>query len=172
MEQIYLTKLQDASANLGAVKDQIAMKVSRRTFLQRAVGAAAIPAIPLNAFAEHWDPLRHDEVIVSTLPGQSSKWVRGDLPHAVARYTGVSVMHVVAQDPDPGTQVPPASPVDVLLALPSPGERYVMPDLVVGVRVTVPVVTGANSNLQPLANQSVSYVFTNTSTTSADCPPI
>lgn len=37
---------------------------------------------------------------------------------------------VVAQDPDPGTAVPPASPVDVLLALPAPGERYVMPDLV------------------------------------------
>jgi beta-lactam-binding protein with PASTA domain len=37
---------------------------------------------------------------------------------------------VVAQDPDPGVSVPPASPVDVLLALPTPGERYIMPDLV------------------------------------------
>jgi serine/threonine-protein kinase len=37
---------------------------------------------------------------------------------------------VVAQDPDPGTPVPPASQVDVLLALPTPGERYIMPDLV------------------------------------------
>ena len=27
-----------------------------------------------------WDPRRHDEVIVSTLPGQSSKWIRSDLP--------------------------------------------------------------------------------------------
>jgi eukaryotic-like serine/threonine-protein kinase len=37
---------------------------------------------------------------------------------------------VVAQDPDPGTEVPPASQVDVLLAQPNPGERYIMPDLV------------------------------------------
>jgi len=37
---------------------------------------------------------------------------------------------VVAQDPDPGTPVPPASQVDLLLALPMPGERYIMPDLV------------------------------------------
>jgi len=65
-------------------------------------------SVPLEALAEVWDPLRHDEVIVSTLPGQSSKWVRGDLPHAVARYTGVSVMHVVAQDPDVVPEVSPA----------------------------------------------------------------
>ncbi|HEV7518159.1 MAG TPA: PASTA domain-containing protein [Thermoanaerobaculia bacterium] len=37
---------------------------------------------------------------------------------------------VVAQDPDPGAAVPPASPVDVLLAQPTPGDRYIMPDLV------------------------------------------
>ncbi len=36
--------------------------------------------IPLEALTEVWDQMRHDEVIVSTLPGQSSKWVRGDLP--------------------------------------------------------------------------------------------
>jgi serine/threonine-protein kinase len=37
---------------------------------------------------------------------------------------------VVTQDPDPGASVPPASPVDVLLAQPTPGDRYIMPDLV------------------------------------------
>ena len=31
--------------------------------------------------------------------GQSSKWIRSDLPHAIARYTGVLVLHVVAHDP-------------------------------------------------------------------------
>ena len=56
--------------------------------------------IPLEALSEVWDPMRHDEVIVSTLPGQSSKWIRSDLPHAVARFTGVSVLHVVAHDPE------------------------------------------------------------------------
>jgi hypothetical protein len=57
-------------------------------------------SVPLEALAEVWDPLRHDELIVSTLSGQSSKWVRGDLPYAAARFTGVSVQHVVAHDPD------------------------------------------------------------------------
>jgi hypothetical protein len=64
--------------------------------------------VPLEALSEVWDPMRHDEVIVSTLPGQSSKWIRGDLPHAVARYTGVSVLHVVAHDPAEHVETSPA----------------------------------------------------------------
>jgi hypothetical protein len=63
---------------------------------------------PLEALSEVWDPMRHDEVIVATLPGQSSKWIRADLPHAVARYTGVSVMHVVAHDPEAQMETSPA----------------------------------------------------------------
>lgn len=37
---------------------------------------------------------------------------------------------VLAQDPDPGASVAPSTPVNLLLALQVPGERYVMPDLV------------------------------------------
>ena len=74
--------------------------------IERCEGVVCDP-VPLEALAEVWDPLRHDEVIVSTLPGQSSRWVRGDLPHAVARYTGVSVTHVVGHDPDLGPDVSP-----------------------------------------------------------------
>src|SRR5215204_2815866 len=47
---------------------------------------------PGHAVTETWDPGRYDEVIVSTLPGQSSKWVAADLPHRVARLTGAPVM--------------------------------------------------------------------------------
>jgi hypothetical protein len=67
-------------------------------------------ADPMTAVAELWDQRRHDEVIVSTLPGQSSKWIRSDLPHRVARFTGAPVTHVVAMDmrPDPVTGPPPA----------------------------------------------------------------
>src|SRR3954465_284456 len=43
---------------------------------------------PLEALEEVWDPMRHDEVIVCTLPGSSSKWIRSGLPHSVARFTG------------------------------------------------------------------------------------
>jgi serine/threonine-protein kinase len=37
---------------------------------------------------------------------------------------------VVEQDPDAGEEVPPTSPVSLLLAMAAPGRRYVMPDLV------------------------------------------
>jgi beta-lactam-binding protein with PASTA domain len=37
---------------------------------------------------------------------------------------------VVEQDPDAGQDVAPASPVNLLLAMATPGRRYVMPDLV------------------------------------------
>jgi hypothetical protein len=61
-------------------------------------------ADPIDAVFETWDPRRFDEVIVSTLPGMASKWLEVDLPHRVARHTGVTVHHVLAQDrrqPDP-----------------------------------------------------------------------
>jgi eukaryotic-like serine/threonine-protein kinase len=37
---------------------------------------------------------------------------------------------VLGQDPDPGASVAPTTGVDLLLAMATPGERYVMPDLV------------------------------------------
>jgi hypothetical protein len=79
----------------------------REAGIEHCEGVVCDP-VPLEALAEVWDPMRHDEVIVCTLPGQSSKWIRGDLPHAVARLTGVSVTHVVAQDPGAGPQPEPA----------------------------------------------------------------
>jgi hypothetical protein len=78
----------------------------REAGIQRCDGVVCDP-VPLEALAEVWDPMRHDEVMVCTLPGQSSKWIRADLPHAVARYTGVSVLHVVANDPDAGPESSP-----------------------------------------------------------------
>jgi hypothetical protein len=54
---------------------------------------------PLVALHEVWDPQRFDEVVVSTLPTGSSKWLAIDLPHRVEKMTGVQVTHVVAQPP-------------------------------------------------------------------------
>lgn len=93
----------------------------REAGIERCDGVVCDP-VPLEALSEVWDPLRHDEVIVSTLPGQSSRWLRGDLPHAVARHTGVSVLHVVAHDPEerppvspaPAHEKPPLGPLSVL----------------------------------------------------------
>jgi hypothetical protein len=77
----------------------------------RAAGLEADGAIgdadPMEAVAECFDPARHDEAIVCTLPGRSSKWLEHDFPHRVARFTGVPVTHVVADDLRPA---PPTSP--------------------------------------------------------------
>jgi hypothetical protein len=66
-------------------------------------------ANPMDAVAEFFDPARHDEAVVCTLPGRSSKWLQHDFPHRVARFTGVPVTHVVADDmrPAPATSPPP-----------------------------------------------------------------
>jgi hypothetical protein len=88
------------TAGRAAAKERLdaALEAWRAAGIERCQGVVCDPA-PYEAFAEVWDPMRHDEVIVCTLPGESSRWVRSDLPHLVARYTGVSVLHVVAQDP-------------------------------------------------------------------------
>ena len=85
-------------------------------------------ANPLDAIAEVWDPRRHDEVIVSTLPGQSSRWLRSDLPHRVAQLTGAPVTHVIATDmrPVPHAGPPPehaAAPLGPLTVLSWGGRR-------------------------------------------------
>jgi len=87
-----------------------------------AAGGVCGDANPLDAVAELWDPHRHDEVIVSTLPGQSSRWLKSDLPHRIARLTGAPVTHVVATDmrPEPHHGPPPAhepSPLGPLAVL-------------------------------------------------------
>jgi hypothetical protein len=100
------------AAERAAAKERLeaALTAWRAAGVEHCEGVVCDP-IPLEALTEVWNPMRHDEVIVSTLPGQSSRWIRTDLPHAAARYTGVSVTHVVAQDPDreqQQTSPPPA----------------------------------------------------------------
>ncbi len=59
---------------------------------------------PLVAVQEAWDPSRFDEVIVSTLPTHSSRWLQIDLPHRIANFTGASVAHVVVRAPELATR--------------------------------------------------------------------
>src|ERR1700710_2876810 len=49
---------------------------------------------PIEAVLEVWDPRRYDEILVSTLPGASSRWLRFDLPNRLARVTDAQVKHV------------------------------------------------------------------------------
>ena len=52
---------------------------------------------PIVAVSEIWDPKRYDEIIVSTLPMQLSKWLHAGLPERIERLTGAPVAHVVSQ---------------------------------------------------------------------------
>jgi hypothetical protein len=49
---------------------------------------------PACAVIEAWDPRRWDEVIVSTLPGATSRWLRIGLPQRIARAIDAPVTHV------------------------------------------------------------------------------
>ena len=51
---------------------------------------------PVQAVAEACLPGRFDEVIVSTLPGQTSRWLRWDVPYRIGALTDLPVTHVVA----------------------------------------------------------------------------
>src|SRR5687767_14233228 len=59
-------------------------------------------ADPVEAATEAWDPTRFDEVIVSTLPGATSKWLTVDVPHRIDRVTDARVTHVVSRPPGYG----------------------------------------------------------------------
>jgi hypothetical protein len=49
---------------------------------------------PACAVIEVWDPRRWDEVLVSTLPTGTSRWLRVDLPHRIARAVDAPVSHI------------------------------------------------------------------------------
>jgi hypothetical protein len=96
------------SADRAAAKERMeaALEAWRAAGIDTCDGVVCDPS-PLEALEEVWDPMRHDEVVVCTLPGRSSKWIRGDLPHSVARFTGVPVTHIVTHDREPDPSGPP-----------------------------------------------------------------
>ena len=63
---------------------------------------------PLVAAREAWDPRRYDEIIVSTLPGQTSNWLRWDIPRRIAQATDAQVTHVM---PAPAVEAPAPEPL-------------------------------------------------------------
>jgi hypothetical protein len=111
------------SADRAAAKERMqeALAAWRAAGIDTCHGVVCDPS-PLEALEEVWDPMRHDEVIVCTLPGRSSKWIRSDLPHAVRRFTGAHVTHVVTHDrddtdhagPPPEHEKAPLGPLSVL----------------------------------------------------------
>jgi hypothetical protein len=76
---------------------------------------------PVVAVMDVWDPMKFDEIIVSTLPTGSSRWMGLDLPHRLEKLTSVPVRHVVSKPPqaEAPTGPPPERPqkMGVLAAL-------------------------------------------------------
>jgi hypothetical protein len=89
-----------------------ALDAMRAAGLER-VGGHVGDRDPVVAAMEAWDPMRFDEIVVSTLPTGTSRWLGLDLPRRLGKLTGVPVHHVVSQ--------PPA---DVHWERPAERERY------------------------------------------------
>lgn len=80
-------------------------------------------------------PQRVDVPEVASRPLPAAQAALSGSGLAVGRILGaysttLATGSVVATDPGPGSTIPPSTPVNVLLALAVPDERYVMPDLV------------------------------------------
>lgn len=86
----------DALAGHGVARRRVARAAERLREASVDVRTYVGDSDPVVALAEVWDPRRFDEVIVCTLPGSSSRWLRHDLPHRVQRYTDARVTHLVA----------------------------------------------------------------------------
>jgi hypothetical protein len=74
-------------------------------------------ADPVVAVSELWNPGAFDEVIVSTLPGQTSRWLRSDVPYRIGRMCDLPVTHVVAMSmakPEVHGEPPPRRKRDVV----------------------------------------------------------
>lgn len=124
---IEVTLLMPATTHGFAGKEATQPKLDAALTAWRDAGLEATGIVgdsdPVEAVHEIWDPGRFDEVIVSTLPGATSKWLTFDFPHRVARITDASVTHVIARPegwdehharPAPQQEKSPLGPLSVL----------------------------------------------------------
>ena len=91
----------DARARLDTALERM-----REAGLDNVEGSVGDPD-PVVAVMEVWDPMKFDEVIVSTLPTGSSRWLGLDLPHRLEKLTSVPVRHVVSKPRPPVQAGPP-----------------------------------------------------------------
>ena len=78
----------------------------REAGLENVEGSVGDPD-PVVAVMEVWDPMKFDDIVVSTLPTGSSRWMGLDLPHRLGKLTAVPVQHVVSQPPRPEVHTEP-----------------------------------------------------------------
>ena len=91
----------DRHERLEAALDRI-----REAGLDNVEGSVGDPD-PVVAVMDVWDPMKFDDIVVSTLPTGSSRWLGLDLPHRLEKLTSVPVRHVVSQPPRPEVHTEP-----------------------------------------------------------------
>jgi len=93
----------DTDARLAAALDAM-----RAAGLEHVSGRAGNPD-PIVAAMDVWDPMQFDEIVVSTLPTGTSRWLGVDLPRRLEKLTAVPVHHVVSAPPaaEPHWERPP-----------------------------------------------------------------
>jgi hypothetical protein len=92
-----------------AARDRLAVALDRmrEAALENVEGRVGDPD-PVVAVMDIWDPMKFDEIVVSTLPTGSSRWMGLDLPHRLEKLTSVPVRHVVSKPPrQPAPTGPP-----------------------------------------------------------------
>jgi hypothetical protein len=92
----------------GAARQQLADAVEGLLAAGLEADGAVGDADPIVAVTEAWDPKRYDEIVVSTLPTGSSKWMHAGLPERIGRLTGAPVTHVISHPPKPIVRTVPA----------------------------------------------------------------
>jgi hypothetical protein len=83
-----------------------ALEQMRAAGLENVEGTIGDPD-PVVAVMDVWDPMKFDDIVVSTLPTGSSRWLGLDLPHRLEKLTSVPVRHVVSQPPRPELHTEP-----------------------------------------------------------------
>jgi hypothetical protein len=72
-----------------------ALERMREAGLDNVEGSVGDPD-PVVAVMDIWDPMKFDDIVVSTLPTGSSRWMGLDLPRRLEKLTSVPVRHVVS----------------------------------------------------------------------------
>ncbi len=105
------TLVMPASGAEARVRLEDALERMREAGVENLEGRVGDPD-PVVAVMDVWDPMKFDEIIVSTLPTGSSRWLGLDLPHRLEKLTSVPVRHVVSHPPREAapTGPPPAQP--------------------------------------------------------------
>jgi hypothetical protein len=85
----------ERAKGLATARSQLAAGLERMRDAGLEVNGQIGDPDPIVAVAEVWKPGAFDEVVVSTLEREASRWLEYDLPHRISRLTDSPVQHVV-----------------------------------------------------------------------------